>query len=64
MATYLLLLCTLLVPIAWAQSLVIKRVTVIDATGKSAQPDMTVVIEQRRIAAVSPWRKAIKTCPG
>jgi hypothetical protein len=42
----------------WAQPLVIKRVTVIDATGKSAQADMTVVIAADRIVAVSPWKKA------
>jgi hypothetical protein len=42
----------------WAQPLVIKRVTVIDATGKPGQPDMTVVIAGNRIVAVSPWNKA------
>jgi imidazolonepropionase-like amidohydrolase len=44
--------------LALAQSLVIKRVTAIDATGRPAQPDMTVVIERDRIAAVTPWKKA------
>ena len=53
------LLCSLLLgQLAGAQPLVIKRVTVIDATGKPAQPDMTVVIDRDRIAAVSPWKKA------
>jgi imidazolonepropionase-like amidohydrolase len=54
----ILLLYALLVPLAWAQPLVIKRVTVIDATGRPAQPDMTVTIDKDRIAAVSPWKKA------
>ena len=58
MRTCLLLLCALLIPLGWAQPLVIKRVTVIDATGKPAQPDMTVVIDKDRIAAVSPWKKS------
>jgi len=31
---------------------------VIDATGKPAQPDMTVVIERDRIAAITPWKRA------
>jgi imidazolonepropionase-like amidohydrolase len=48
-------LFTLLCPMAWADSLVIQRVTVIDATGKAAQPSMTVVIEQDRIAVIGPW---------
>jgi imidazolonepropionase-like amidohydrolase len=55
----LVLLCSLLwVQLAWAQPLVIKRVTVIDATGKPAQPDMTVVIAGDRIAEISPGTKA------
>lgn len=41
-----------------AQPLVISRVTVIDATGKPAQPDMTVVIEHGRIVSISPWKQA------
>ena len=41
----------------WAQPLVIERVTVIDATGKPAQPDMTVVVERDRITAIGPWKK-------
>ena len=48
---------TLLCPLAWADSLVIQRVTVIDATGNAAQPGMTVVIEQDQIAAIGPWKK-------
>src|SRR5271168_532998 len=51
------LLSILLSPLAWAGSLVIRRVTVIDATGKPAQPGMTVVIEQDQIVAIGPWRK-------
>ncbi len=54
----LILLCTLLAPLASAQPLVIKRVAVIDATGKPAQSDMTVVIERGRIAAFGPSKKA------
>jgi imidazolonepropionase-like amidohydrolase len=42
----------------WANTLVTQRVTVIDATGRSAQPGTTVVIEQDRIAAVGPLEKA------
>ena len=51
------LLSTLLCPLAWSDSLVIQRVTVIAATGKAAQPSMTVVIEQDQIAAIGPWKK-------
>jgi cytosine/adenosine deaminase-related metal-dependent hydrolase len=51
------LLSILLSPLAWAGPLVIRRVTVIDATGKPAQPGMTVVIEQDQIAAIGPWTK-------
>src|SRR5690348_5238122 len=53
----LCVLLSILSPLAWSDSLVIQRVTVIDATGKPAQPDMAVVIEQDHIAAVSPWKK-------
>jgi hypothetical protein len=53
MRTRLILPFALLAGLACAQPLVIKRVTVVDATGKPAQPDMTVVIEGDRIAAVS-----------
>lgn len=41
-----------------AQPLVIERVTVIDATGKPAQPNITVVIEGGRIASVTPATRA------
>ena len=51
------LLSILLSPLAWAGPLVIRRVTVIDATGKPAQPGMTVVIEQDRIVSIGPWKK-------
>jgi imidazolonepropionase-like amidohydrolase len=44
--------------LAWPQSLVIQRVTVIDATDRAAQPDVTVVIGGERIVAISPWKKA------
>jgi imidazolonepropionase-like amidohydrolase len=42
--------------LAQANSLVIERVTVIDATGKPAQSGMTVVIERDQIAAIGPWK--------
>ena len=51
------LLSILLSPLAWAGSLVIRCVTVIDATGKPAQPGMTVVIERDQIVAISPCTK-------
>ena len=57
MRTRFILLYIIWVPLLWSQPLVIQRITVIDATGKSAQPDMTVVIEGDRIASVSPWKK-------
>jgi imidazolonepropionase-like amidohydrolase len=50
-------LSVLLTPLAWAGSLVIRCVTVIDATGKPAQPGMTVVIEQDQIVAIAPCTK-------
>jgi imidazolonepropionase-like amidohydrolase len=53
----LVLLFALFGGLAWSQSLVIKRVTVIDATDRAAQPDVTVVITGDHIAAVSPWKK-------
>jgi imidazolonepropionase-like amidohydrolase len=43
---------------ASSQSLVIQYVTVIDATGHAAQPDRTVVVNQHRIVAIVPSRKA------
>jgi len=57
----LLPLITLLAAIsccAWSQSLVIWHVTVIDATGHAAQPDMTVMIDQHRIVAIVPSKAA------
>src|ERR1700740_2255641 len=51
------LVSILISPLAWAGPLVIKRVTVIDATGKPPQPGTTVVIEQDRIVVIGPWRK-------
>ena len=42
----------------WSQTLAIKRVTVIDATGRNPAPNMTVVVSGNRIVAVTPWRKA------
>jgi imidazolonepropionase-like amidohydrolase len=58
MRTRLALLCILATPFLHAQPLVIQHVTVIDATGKPPQPDVTVVIEGGRIASVTPSRKA------
>jgi imidazolonepropionase-like amidohydrolase len=57
MRTGLALLCILGAPFILAQSLAIEHVTVIDATGKAAQPDETVVVERDRIASVTPSRK-------
>jgi imidazolonepropionase-like amidohydrolase len=41
----------------WSQPLVIRHITVIDATGRAAQPDMSVIIDGDRIVAIGPWRK-------
>lgn len=54
---HLILLLTLFVSCSWSQSLVIKRVTVIDATGRGPEPNMTVIADGGRIVAVGPWRK-------
>ena len=54
---HLLLLFTLFGACSWPQSLVIKRVTVIDATGRGPEPNMTVIATGDRIVAVGPWRK-------
>jgi imidazolonepropionase-like amidohydrolase len=43
---------------AWSQSLVIKHVTVIDATGHAAQPDRTVIVDRDRVVAVVASQKA------
>jgi imidazolonepropionase-like amidohydrolase len=42
----------------WAQSVAVEHVTVIDATGRAAQPDRTVVVDGDRIVAVVPAKKA------
>jgi len=54
---HLFLLFTLFGACSWPQSLVIKRVTVIDATGRGPQPDMTVIADGDSIVVVGPWRK-------
>jgi len=54
---HLVLLFTLLGVCSWSQSLAIKRVTVIDATGRGPEPDMTVIADGDRIVAVGPWKK-------
>jgi hypothetical protein len=54
---YLILLFTLFGVCSWSQSLVIKGVTVIDATGRSSEPDTTVIIEGDRIVTIGPSRK-------
>ena len=52
---FLLALCS---SHGWSQSLVIKDVTVIDATGHAAQTNMSVTIEGGHIVGVSPSKKA------
>jgi imidazolonepropionase-like amidohydrolase len=42
---------------SWSQSLAIKHVTVIDATGRDPEPKMTVIVDGNRIVAVGPSRK-------
>jgi imidazolonepropionase-like amidohydrolase len=42
---------------AWAQSLIIKDITLIDATGREPAAHMTVVVEGNRILAISPSKK-------
>jgi hypothetical protein len=46
-------LCILWAPFMRAQTLAIQHVTLIDATGKPAQPDMTLVVERDHLIA---WR--------
>jgi len=53
----LMLLFTLSGACSWSQSLVIKRVTVIDATGRGTEPNMTVIVDGDRIVAVGPSRR-------
>ncbi len=52
----LILLLNLIGSVTWAQSLVIRHVTVIDGTDHAARAGMTVVIVGDRIAAVRPWK--------
>src|ERR1035438_2977913 len=54
---HLILVFTLFGACSWSQSLVIKRVTVIDATGRGPKPNMTVIADGDRIVAIGPWRK-------
>jgi imidazolonepropionase-like amidohydrolase len=54
---HLILLFTLFGACTWSQSLAIKRVTVIDATGRGPEPNMTVIVDGDRIVAVGPWKK-------
>ena len=51
----LFLALTLFSKCSWSQTLVIKRVTVIDATGGSPQPEMTVIVNGDRIVAMGRW---------
>jgi imidazolonepropionase-like amidohydrolase len=53
----LILLFALLGAGSRSQSLAIKHVTVIDAAGRSPEPDMTVIAEGDRIVAIGPSRK-------
>jgi hypothetical protein len=57
---YTVLLLTLCSGCAWAQSLVIQHVTVIDATGRGPAPNMTVVVDGDRIVAVTPSKKKMR----
>ena len=50
-------LSILLSPLTRGEALVIRHVTVIDATGKPPQPGLTVVVEQGRIAAIDESKK-------
>ena len=65
----LFLALTLFSKCSWSQTLVIKRVTVIDATGGSPQPEMTVIVNGDRIVAMGRWntlhipRKAVGDLP-
>jgi hypothetical protein len=52
-----ILLFTLFAACCWSQSLAIKRVTVIDATGRGPEPNMTVIADGDRIVAVGPRRR-------
>jgi imidazolonepropionase-like amidohydrolase len=54
---YLILLFVLFGVCSWSQSLAIKHVTVIDATGRDSEPEMTVIVDGNRISAVGPSSK-------
>jgi hypothetical protein len=54
---HLILLFTLFAACCWSQSLAIKRVTVIDATGRGPESNMTVIADGDRIVAVGPRRR-------
>jgi imidazolonepropionase-like amidohydrolase len=54
LAAMLLALCAS----GWSQSLAIQNVTVIDATGAAARPNMTVVVDRDHIVFVGPTKKA------
>ena len=54
----LVCLFAFLATFASAESIAITHVTVIDATGRPAQPEMTVIVAGERIAAIDPSRKA------
>jgi imidazolonepropionase-like amidohydrolase len=56
-SVYLIFLVALFSVRGWSQSLVIKDVTVIDATGRAAEPHSTVVIDGDHIVAVSRSKK-------
>ena len=51
---HLILLFTLYGACSWSQSLAIKHVTVIDATGRNPEPNMTVIVDADRIVAIGP----------
>ena len=53
----LILLFTLSGARSWSQPLAIKRVVVIDATGRGPEPNMTVIVDGDRIVAVGPSRR-------
>lgn len=54
---HLVMLFVLFGACAWSQSLAIEHVTVIDATGRGPEPDMTVIADGVRIVSVGPWRR-------
>jgi imidazolonepropionase-like amidohydrolase len=54
---HLILLFTLFAACSWSQSLVIKRVTVIDATGRVPESNKTVIVDGDRIVLIGPSRK-------